>query len=211
MEMIFENNVGDFKRWCDDIAQKQIPFAAAKALTDTAVKIATLAAAEASKKMTIRKKWAGTSKTARIGAFPNPSSSFFALPADKNKPMKRMFSIAGNQGWQMAQQIGENEIERKPLKAKTLWIPLDVKRSKANTPSVLLKRKGVFIRKTSKGLIMFQRKGKERALRPLYLLKKSQRIKPRYSFRYIAERRAERYFNFFFERAMKRAIETARI
>lgn len=201
-------NEKHIKQWLDDIAQRQIPFATAKALTDTAARIGQEAASRTAITMNIRSSWAAKYRTSRIGQAPNQSTAYTASPADKRSGLNNMQSAVGTIGWQMAQQIDDKDTIRRPHKAKSLWIPLNVKRTRSNSPARMLKKKGVFIQKTSKGPIMFQRKGQQ--ITPIYLMRKKQTIKPRFNFLDMANQRAGRYFNVFFNRAMAMAIRTAK-
>lgn len=201
-------NEKHIKNWLDDIAQKQIPFATAKALTDTASRIGQEIAARTASTMNIRSSWAAKYRTSRIGQAPNQSAAYTATPADKRSGLNNMQATVGTIGWQMAQQINNKDSIRKPRKAKNLWIPLNIKRTKSNSPSRMLKKRGVFINKTSKGTMMFQRQGKQ--IIPIYLARKQQTIKPRFNFVEMANHRADKYFNVFFHRAMIMAIRTAK-
>lgn len=201
-------NEKHIKKWLDDIAQKQIPFATAKALTDTAARIGQESAAKTATTMNIRSSWAAKYRTSRIGQTPNQSAAYTATPADKRSGLNNMQSTVGTIGWQMAQQIDNKDTIRRPHRSKSLWIPLNIKRTRTNSPGRMLRKKGVFIRSTTKGPMMFQRKGQQ--ITPIYLMRKKQTIKPRFNFLEMANHRADRYFNIFFHRAMDQAIRTAK-
>lgn len=201
-------NEKEAKQWIDDIAQRQIPFATAKALTDTAAHIGRFAASQANATMDIRKPWAGRHKTARIGQPPSPAAAFASTPASYKTPIAKMESSVGTIGWQIAEQIKDSHTTRRPLKAKHRFIPLQAGRQKSQSPKAMFAKKSVFAKHTKKGLIMFQRDG--RNLKPLYKIVKEQDIAPKFDFMRMAEARAPKVFPTFFTRAMLNAIKTAR-
>jgi hypothetical protein len=190
-------------RWAKDIAQKQLPFAMAKTLTDTASLVGKAAAKEAHKTMSIRKPWAGKYKSSRIGQPPSPPQANTTTPANRKTPLNRMHSTVGTVGWQIAQQISDKKSTRRPLKAKQLYIPLQAKRTKSQSPRVMLSKGRVALSKRGNLILYYKDK-------PMYKLVKQQEIKPRYNLYDIARTKSQRYATYFFKKAMDYAVKTAK-
>lgn len=195
---------GNPARWAKNIAEKQLPFAVAKTLTDTASLVGKTAAKEAKKTMSIRKAWAAKYKSSRIGQPPSPAQAFTSTPANRKDPLNRMHAITGTIGWQIAQQISPQNTTRKPFKAKQLYIPLQAKRTKSQSAPALM-RKGAVVAISKRGnLIMFYKQ------KPMYKIVKQQEIKPRYNLYDIAQMKSQKYADYYFKRNMDYAIKTAK-
>lgn len=199
----------DLEYYLDDIAEKQLPFACAMALTRTSAKIGDDLAKKAAHQFHTLTPFSRTHRTARIGAAPSPGSSFATLPADKNHGINRMQAVLGNQHWGIAEQIADGQTVRRPLTSKYLWVPLQGRKRNFG-PQKALKQRGVFVVNTKKGTYIMQRKGKSKTLKPLFLRCKQQMITPRFNMHKIVEKRAQRYMDVFFIRAMDQALRTAR-
>lgn len=199
----------DLEFYLDDIAEKQLPFGCAMALTKTSAKIGEDMAKQAAHQFHTLTTFSRTHRTARIGAPPSPKSSFATLPADKNKGLRKMVATLGNQHWGISEQIADSPTIRLPKTSKYLWIPLRGRR-KNYGPKEALKEKGVFISNTKKGTLILQRKGKKNKITPLFLRRRQQTIKPRFNMHRMVEQRAQRYMNVLFIRSMDHALRTAR-
>lgn len=206
-----EVELKDLKYYLDDMAQKQMPYACAKALTATSAKIGSDLAQMAAHRFYTTTPFSRTHKTARLGASSATvkASSFVTLPADKNHGMDRMQATLLNQHWGISEQIDSTTSERLPNKKKYLWVPLQ-KRRKNFSPGKARAQKGVFVIKSKGRYIMMQRKGKSQELTPLFSSRRSQTIRPQFNFKKIAEQRAQRYMNIFFNREMEAALRTAK-
>lgn len=196
--------------WLDDIAKRQIPFATAKALTDTAKHIGEDIANKTKETMNA-KKWASSVRTSSIGGGIKKGSAYFVIPANKKDGLGKMKATVGTTGWQLAQQEAEIVSIRKPLKAKNLYIPLRGTRNmtKKPKPSSLFKKKNIFIKKTEKGTILFEKSASNRST-PMYKIVKTQPINPKFSFNDEATNIIKSKFSYYFNCAMKNAIKTAK-
>lgn len=206
-----EIELKDLKYYLDDMAQRQLPFACAKALTDTSAKIGQDLSQMAAHQFYTTTPFSRTHKTARLGASPATvkASSFVTLPADKHHGLDRMQATLLNQHWGISEQIDSTTSERLPNKNKYLWVPLQ-KRRKNFTPGKARTQKGVFVIKSKGHYFMMQRKGKSRELTPLFMSRRSQTIRPVFNFKKITEQRAPRYMDIFFNREMEAALRTAK-
>lgn len=200
----------DLQYYMDSVAKEQLPFAVAKALTNTSSKIGEDMAKEAAHQFRTLTPFSRTHRTARIGGQPSPGSSFATIPANKADGLNRMHAILGNQHWGIAQQIDERSTIRYPNKSKYLWVPVQG-RKRNYGPGKALAQKGVFVVKTREGkTLILQRKGKSRTVTALFSRRVKQNINPRFNMKLISERRAQRYMNVFFDRAMTLALRTAK-
>lgn len=202
-------DIKDLKYYLDDMAQEQIPFACAMALTKTSGACGDYLAKQSSQKFHTLTPFSRTHRTARIGGQPSPGSSYATLPADKHHGIAKMYATLGNQHWGIAEQIDITNTIRKPKTSKYLWIPLRGRRRNYG-PKKALNQKGVFVRNTKKGTIIFQRTGKRGNIKPLFLRRRKQTINPKFSMQRIVENRTQRYMDHFFNLAMDRALETAK-
>lgn len=199
----------DFEYYLDDIAKKQLPFACSMALTKTSASIGSVLAKQSSTQFRTLTPFSRTHKIARVGSPPSPGSSFATLPANKEHGLDKMKAVLGNQHWGISEQIDDTSTIRKPKTSKYLWVPLQG-RKKNHGPQKAMKQKGVFVTNAKKGTLIMQRKGKSKTLTPLFLRKKQQTIKPRFSMKRVVEVRAQRYMDIFFEQAMDQALRTAK-
>ncbi len=202
-------DIKDLKYYLDDMAQEQIPFACAMALTRTAAAVGNHLAKQSAQKFHSLTPFSRTHRTARIGGQPSPGSSYATLPADKHHGIGKMKATLGNQHWGIAEQIDVSSTIRKPKTSKYLWVPLQG-RKRSYGPKKALSQKGVFVRNTKKGTLILQRKGKKGKLTPLFLRRRKQTINPKFSMQRVVESRAQRYMDHFFIQAMDRALETAK-
>ncbi len=207
--MITNVKLKDAEYYIDDIATKQMPFACSMALTKTAAAVGSHLAKQSAHQFNTLTPFSRTHKIARIGGKPSPGSSYATLPANKNDGIDKMKAVLGNQHWGIAEQIDIETKIRKPKTSKYLWVPLQG-RKRNYGPKKALTQKGVFVVNGRRGTMIMQRKGKSKTLTPLFLRRRQQTIKPRFSMKRIVENRSQRYMDHFFEQAMSRALETAR-
>ena len=199
----------DAEYYIDDIAKEQMPYACAAALTKTASAIGSYLAKQSAHQFHTLTAFSKTHKTARIGGKPSPGSSYATLPADKNHGIDRMKAVLGNQHWGISEQIDNTSTIRKPKTSKYLWIPLQG-RKRNYGPKKALKQRGTFVINSRRGTLIMQRKGKKGILTPLFLRRRQQTIKPKFSMQRIVESRSQKYMDYFFEQTMNKALETAR-
>ena len=120
-----------------------------------------------------------------------------------------MKAVLGNQHWGISEQIDNTSTIRKPKTSKYLWIPLQG-RKRNYGPKKALKQRGTFVINSRRGTLIMQRKGKKGVLTPLFLRRRQQTIKPKFSMQRIVESRSQKYMDYFFEQTMNKALETAR-
>ena len=198
----------DASRYIDEIAQSQLPYGCAIALTNVSKAIGDHLAKTSAQRFHTLTPYSRTHKVARLGGQPSPGSSYATLPANKADGISGMKATLGQQHWGMAEQIDDDSTIRKPVKSKRLWIPLQGRRRKYG-PGKARKESGTFVIKTSRGdYMMMKRKGKK--LTPLFLSRKQQKIIPKFSMKATMLRRTQHYMDYFFPRAMENAIRTAR-
>lgn len=194
---------------------RHVPFAVATALTRVAKSAGDALASEAKGSMTISNAWAARHRTASLSGGIPKSAGLVSVPARKSSSLSGISARVGHVGWQMAQQMDSEPTTRKPLTAAYRFIPLAVGRTKrggvrkADRPASLIGKPGVFIRKTSKGAILF-RAGKGRSITPLYKLVKAQRIKPRMDFQSTVRSVARSSMDRELARAMAQAFASSR-
>ena len=92
-----ELDISQLNSYIDDIAKRQMPFATASALTQTAATIGKHMANLTASSMKTLTPFSRTHRTARIGGAPSPASSYATIPANKRDGMGRMFAEVGNQ------------------------------------------------------------------------------------------------------------------
>ena len=199
------------KYYFDDIARKQLPYACAKTLTAVSAKVGEDIAARAGRSFHTTTLYSHSHKTARLGASPSSvkSSSFVTLPADKRHGLMNMKATLLNQHWGISQQVASSPSVRTPAKSKFLWAPVQTRR-RHFSPGKALRGKNVFVIKSQDRPLIVKRKGKTRALTPLFAGRKTQTINPVFDFRRVAADRAQRYMNVIFEREITAALRTAR-
>lgn len=205
--------------WLDDIAKRQIPFATAKALTDTAKHVGEDIANKTKETMNA-KKWASSVRTSSIGGGIKKGSAYFVIPANKKDGLGKMKATVGTTGWQLAQQEAGIVSIRKPLKRKYIYIPikpftkLNLAKSSSTKPKKLLKNKmyGSFFLTSSKGnKFIYERVGKGKwNIKARYKVQEQQPINPKFSFNDEATNIIKSKFSYYFNCAMKNAIKTAK-
>ncbi len=205
-----ELDISQLNGYIDDIAKRQMPFATASALTQTAAAIGKHMANLTASGMKTLTPFSRTHRTARIGGTPSPASSYATIPANKRDGMGKMFAEVGNQHWGISEQIDQATTDRTPQNSKYLWIPLRG-RKRSFTPGKALAQRNTFVARTPAGqTFIFQRKGKGRTITPLFLARKRQTITPRINFRSVANRYAQRLMSIYLDRAMEKALKTAK-
>lgn len=194
-------NTREFTRHLTHAARRQVPYATAMALTQTAKD----AQDETKRKMTgtmrLKSNWA--------------KSGLRITPARKNDGMWRMFAAVGHRDWYMAQQLGRMTVVRKSKEAEYQYIPRGVKRSKtgritkAMTPARLLKKRNVFMVKTgSERAAIYQKKGQKLIL--MYSAVKHQTVSPAMSLQDTVAKTAQKTFPRNWVRSMSKAMRTSR-
>lgn len=164
MEISFKLNDKEVRKKLTAIEQKQLPYATARALTETVQIIGKRIVENVNAKMNTRGKWAGRLANAKLNGELSLSGAWNAVPANKKDGINKMRSSIGTIGWQMAQQADERNTLRVPLKSKFLYKPIQGKNTKANGPKMRFydakKSNRIFVQNTSKGLIVLRRTGK---------------------------------------------------
>lgn len=164
-------NLGPFRRWLDGVAKNQIPFATAKALTQTGYDAQEAVKRELPARFTIRTPW--LAKGIRV------------IPAKKF----RLQAIIGSKDEFMRRQ--EEGGEKEPRSGhKVVAIPKGV-RSNPRTitrpsrfPGALLKKPKYFVSKLESGdLGVFQRLGRKgEHVKLMYSMRDKVTVKPRWHF-----------------------------
>jgi hypothetical protein len=184
-------------RFISDLHRKQIPFATAKALTDTAKDARAAIVEHLQGEFTLRTAWWKQGNKYGINV----------KAAKKNDLAAEVFTRAQ---WMELHETGGVKIPRR----RNLAIPSTfVKRSKkdlitkANRPRAL---KNSFVRRSKTGQeTIFQRINKKQ-IRPMYFLEKQAQIQPAFRFYHTASRVVNERWAQNFEKAIEFAIRTAR-
>lgn len=180
--------------YLDDIAQKQLPFACAHALTHIAIKAADQAVKLANMRFNVvHRTYLQNATHAKIGQKPSLARAVHAMPADYKKPIDEQKSIVGVTHWGIAELMGEHMTERRTLgKAKYRWVPLKGRKLgygvKQAYPGQGSKSKGNFFIKSKRGKhLLVTRAGKSRKITPMFLRKKVQDIRPIFNLNKLAD------------------------
>jgi hypothetical protein len=176
----------------DDLAQRQIPFATARALTMTARDAQSDLRAEMPKRFTLR--------TSRV------NKGIRITPATKGN----LAAVVGSIDWFMRDQ--ETGGTRK-ASGHRIAVPKGVRRtkrdliSKALRPTPVRDKPRVFLVKAASGAGIMQRQGQGRCpITALYWLKKSVSIKPRFGFKAQVEATVRDRFESNFMISLSQAI-----
>lgn len=208
-----ELEVSQLPNYIDDIAKRQMPFATASALTQTASAIGKHMANLTASSMNTLTPFSRTHRTARIGGAPSPASSYATIPANKRDGMDKMFAELGNQHWGISEQIDQSSTDRTPNKTKYLWVPLQG-RVRGFSPGKALNQKRTFLVHTKRSNQVFigRNKGRGTARRTswLFVARRRQTITPRINFHSVAKRYAYRLMNIYIARELEKAIATAK-
>lgn len=210
----------DASRYIDEIAQSQMPYGCAMALTEVSKKIGSDLAVMSAQRFHTTTPWSKKHKAARLGAMPASvtSASFVTLPANKNHGIVDMKAVLLNQHWGLSEQMDDHSTIRKPAKSKYLWVPMS-DRKKNTRPGKLIQaiksgKQGsrMFIGKGKDGRVyIFKRTSKKRyPIQPMFLRRITQTIEPRIDFKRVVMRRAQRYMDYYFTKCMDQAIRTAK-
>lgn len=192
--------VREATRFLSDLQKKQIPFATAKALTETAEQARDEIVKHLQDKFTLRTAWWK----------PRTRYGINVQPAKKTSLVSEVFTRAP---WMALQESGGAKIPR----GQNIAVPSSfVKRSKrdlitkANRPRNL---KNSFITRSKSGQeTIFQRigRGRNKAIRPMYFLEKRAQIKPAFQFAKTAQRVANDRWRKNFAKAIDFALRTAK-
>lgn len=201
--------------YMDTVAKEQLPFACASTLTHVAMKIAEDIAGLSSQRFHTLSSFARGSTTARLGQQPSKKYAYHAVPALKKDGLDRMQAVVGVSHWGLAEQVGVSPVERQTRTAKYRWVPLKGRKLGYGVrnayPSDGNKSKGNFFMKSKRGnTLLVTRAGRSRKITPIFLRRKSQTIQPRINMPQLTRQRFKRYFDYYFERDMDRALKTAR-
>lgn len=201
MTIALEFDPRAFNRWLNRVAQKQVPFATARALTWTAKDAQAAIRQKVQSSMILRRKWA--------------LSGIRIKAAQKRHGLNGMFAEVGSVDWFMADQLGETSNVRKPRSSRYRAIPRKVRRTRASAiprskrPKALLSRSNVFVQERVKGRpAIWQRQAK--GLKLLYTLTPEQRITPVFSFNDAVAKLAADRFPRHWLRSMNEAVATAK-
>jgi hypothetical protein len=153
----------------DALITKQLPFAAARALTLTAQDAQAAIRASMPNRFTIRNAWS--------------QRGIIIQPASKNKfPMKSAVMVGDNWSYLFMQESGG---EKLPFSSAHLAVPEDVRTSalqilrRTLRPKALLQRKDVFIKNGPGGVQFIMQRLPGDRMKMLYLLTPSGNVKPR--------------------------------
>lgn len=190
----------EVSRFLNDLQKKQIPFATAKALTDTANQARDEIVKHLQDKFTLRTAWWK----------PRTRYGINVQAAKKTSLTAEVFTRAP---WMALQETGGMKTPR----GRNIAIPSSfVKRSKrdlitqANRPRNL---KNSFIARSKSGQeTIFQRigRGRDRTIRPMYFLEKRAQIEPAFQFAQTAQRVANERWAKNFAKAIDFALRTAK-
>ena len=191
------------RRQFNDLKRKQMPFAMALAITQTAKDARESIRKEMSAEMQLRSN------------FLTRASQLQVISANKNDGLHRMKAIIGHKHWAMAQQMGNQSVTRTPNRARYLFKPIAVKRTKTGRipkrlkPSHVLDQKNVYLHKGPKGPAIYQHYGQgKQSRRLLYVLVRHQKINPAMSMSKTVSKVTAKQLSKNFGSAMRRALRT---
>jgi hypothetical protein len=188
-------------RFLNDFQKKQIPFAVATALNETANQARDEIVKHLQGTFTLRTMW-------------YKPKTRYGINVEGAKKTNLTATIFTRAPWMVQHEEGGTKI---PIRGRNLAIPSPfVKRTKreligkANRPRNL---KNAFIVRSKSGQeTIMQRvgRGRNRVLRPMYFLEKSAQIKPAFQFAQIAQRVANERWAKNFAKALDFALRTAK-
>ncbi|MDD3676792.1 DUF6441 family protein [Thauera propionica] len=165
-------------------ARKRVPSAVAKALTRTAYDARDAVRAVMPRRFTIRRPWV----VQGVGVTPANPRTLSAEVWSRDRFMA-LQEAGGVKTGKLAIPVG-----RMAAKAKTQVIP------KSQWPRAMLAKKGVFVRRGT----VFERKGK--AIQALYLLRRQQKVEPRFGMADAVRSVALREYRRQMERALREEL-----
>ncbi|WP_143904580.1 DUF6441 family protein, partial [Tepidimonas thermarum] len=165
-------------------ARKRVPSAVAKALTRTAYDARDAVRAVMPQRFTIRRPWV----VQGVGVTPANPRTLSAEVWSRDRVMA-LQETGGVKTGKLAIPMG-----RMAAKAKTQVIP------KSQWPRAMLAKKGVFVRRGA----VFERKGK--AIQALYLLRRQQKVEPRFGMADTVRSVALREYQRQMERALREEL-----
>ncbi|MCP4352303.1 MAG: hypothetical protein GY795_43145 [Desulfobacterales bacterium] len=182
------------------MASKQLPFATALALTNTAKKAQEKLRQGLGSKFTMRRTW--VAKGIQVKA------------ANKRQPLHLMEAIIGSKDeFMLRQELGG---VKKGRSGHRIAIPVGARRTrksvttKRSWPTQVLKRKNVFILEQKFGREAIIQRNKSGDIKLLYLLQRKVKVKKRWDFRETVNEVAQEQFNSQFNKAFDRALDTAK-
>lgn len=183
----------------DDLVNKQLPFATARALTLTAQDSQAALRVDMPKRFTIRNAWS--------------QRGIIVKPADKNViPYRSAVMVGDIWNYLFLQESGG---EKTPTGSMHIAVPEDIRSSpsqilrRALRPKALLARKDVFIKDLGGGnQAIYQRVGK--GLKLLYILVPDARIKPRLGLVETAQKIGNERWAINFAASLEAALMSAR-
>lgn len=178
-------------------SKKQIPFAQSVALNDLAFKTRTQINSELPKRFTIRS-----------GKF---LASSVRVERSSKKDLKAEVGVLQRAGFMRIQETGGQRKARKHRIAVPFAVRANAKQkiTKAKRPRQLLQKPNVFVGKSRKGDVIYQR-SKRGQLTALYGLEKRARYRPRWNFERTAGRMAKLHWERSFNKAFNRALTSIR-
>lgn len=199
-----------FNRWLNAQAQKQVPFAAARALTITAQRVQSDLREGIQRDMTVRRPW--VLKGVQVKA------------AQKRDGLARMQAEVGSKDWFMADQLADAASGRKAKSGGKQFLPKAARRSKSALISAGLRPGRVtaaakasdggdgkfFFRQGRGGRSLVYQNLRGNRLKLLYTVGPVQTIRPKIQLSGVARMVAARYGEREFIRQMQAAIRSAR-
>ena len=192
-------DVSQVLTYYDDLVNKQLPFATARALTLTAQDAQTAIRASMPSNFTIRNAWS--------------QRGIIVKPADKNViPARSAVMVGDIWNYLFLQESGG---EKTPTSSLHIAVPEDIRSSPTQIlrsqlrPRALLARKDVFIKDLGGGnQAIYQRVGK--GLKLLYILVPDAHVKPRLGLAETAQKIGNERWAINFAASLEAALMTAR-
>lgn len=197
IDLNVKSNIKEVTRHLNDIQKKQVPFAAARALTWTAQDAQSYIQDKIQTIFNITKKW----------WLKQQPTGIKIIPAKKNHLVSSVYTDA------YFGPLQEEGGTKRPRRSKSLLIPTDKtpkSRRKAGGAAASLKAQNVFSDKRGIFRRTGGRKRKNQKLAMLFHRDDSAKIKPRFGFKTMAAKIAAKKFKDNFLKSLEQALKTMR-